>query len=163
MPDIPASELCALLARLLAHGRSPETRRTALAAFQQLHADLRRWNEELVAALRAYPGFVQSGAPPDYDRFLDRLAACRDALGEADGSSDAHATLLQSARNTTDFFWQLAADAGPYLQRRPRVMDAIQTYEAASAMAFAELRSTARAAGLALPDLPDLPEGVTSA
>ena len=151
MPNLPASDLSALLVRLLqASGRNPGARRAALAGFQQLHADLRHWNEELVTVLRTYPGFVHSGAPADYDRFLDRLAICRDALGEADGSGDAEATLLQNARNTAEFLWQLAADAGPYLQRRPRVMDAIQTYEAASAMAFAELRASAAAAGVDL-------------
>src|SRR3954470_1977968 len=110
MPDIPACELRALLARLLASSRDPETRAAAIASFQQLHAELRRWHEGLVAVLRAYPGCTQSGAPRDYDLFLDRLAACRDALGEGDGSCDGHATLLQNARNTADFFWQLAAD-----------------------------------------------------
>jgi hypothetical protein len=151
MPNTPAFDLCALLARLLlASGRNPGARRAAVAGFQQLHADVRQWNEELIAVVRAYPGFVRSGAPADYDRFLDRLAACRDALGESDGSTDAGATVLQNARNTADFLWQLAADAGPYLQRRPRVMDAIQTYEAVSAMAFAELREAARAAGVTL-------------
>jgi len=153
MPNLPAADLCALLKRLLhASGRNPGARRAALAGFQQIHAELRRWNEELVTVLRGYPGFVQSGAPADYDRFLARLAACRDALGEADGSIDASACVLQDARNTADFLWQLAADAGPYLQRRPRVMDAIQTYEAASAMAFAELRALAAAAEVALPE-----------
>jgi hypothetical protein len=117
MPDIPACELRALLARLLASSRDPETRAAAIASFQQLHAELRRWHEGLVAVLRAYPGCTQSGAPRDYDLFRDRLAACRDALGEG-------------------------ADAGPYLQRRPRVMDAIQTCEASSALALAELRAT---------------------
>lgn len=151
MPDLPASDLCALLTRLLqASGRDPGARRAAVAGFQQLHAELRRWNEELVTVLRGYPGFVQSGTPADYDGFLTRLAACRDALGESDGGSDAESNLLQNARNTADFLWQLAADAGPYLQRRPRVMDAIQTYEAASAMAFAELRGIAAAADIPL-------------
>jgi hypothetical protein len=153
MSHIPESDLAELLTRLLAAtGRNSAARHAALVEFNAVYLDVRHWNEELVAVLRGYPGFVQSGVHADYDAFLDRLAACRDALGEADERADAASTLLQNARNTADFLWQLAADAGPYLMRRPRVMDALQTYEAASAMAFAELRQAARAAGVALPD-----------
>ncbi len=151
MPNLPASGLSALLARLLqVNSRDAGARRSAIAGFQQLHTELRHWNEEFVRALRAYPGFVQSNAPAEYDRFLDRLAACRDALGEGDGSSDAAGMLRQNARNTADFLGQLAAEAGPYPLRRPRVMDAIRTYEAASALAFADLRMKAAAANVNL-------------
>jgi len=112
MPDVPAASLCALLARLLqASGPEPAAQRAAIAGFQQLHAQLRHWNDGLLSVLRDYPGFTQSGAPADYDRFLDRLAACREALGEADDSSDPQARLLQDARNTTDFHLHLHGQA----------------------------------------------------